>query len=218
MMLNVRTIGDLARCDPSIVNSKLGKNGAMLWPFANGMDQARVMPPNFVAPIKSVGHGTTCVVDLKTPYQVWLVLYELSQDVGHRLRKNNLLSKGVQITVKDKDLDYRQYQMPLSFPPRSPLDIAQAGFALFRQHYPWHKPVRALTIRGINLTPEDRPVQLDMFNDYSARAKRQSLDDAIDEIRRRFGYSSIRAASLMGKLSMAQDKCETVMMPTMMYQ
>ena len=27
----------------------------------------------------------------------------------------------------------------------------------------------------------------------------------IDEIRRRFGYSSIRAASLMGELSMAQD-------------
>ena len=108
--------------------------------------------------------------------------------------------------------------MPLSFPTRSPLDIAQAGFALFRQHYTWHKPVRALTIRGINLAPENRPIQLDMFDDYAVRAKRQALDDAVDEIRRRFGYGSIRAASLIGNLSMAQDKCETVMMPAVMYQ
>ena len=218
MMLNIRTIGDLANCDPSLIISKLGKNGAMLWTFANGKDQARVMPSDFVAPIKSVGHGTTCVVDLETPYQIWLVLYELAQDVGHRLRKNELLARGVQITVKDKDLDYRQYQMPLSFPTRSPLDIAQAGFALFRQHYTWHMPVRALTIRVINLTPENHPIQLDMFDDYAVRAKRQALDDAVDEIRRRFGYGAIRAASLMGNLSMAQDKCETVMMPAVMYQ
>lgn len=218
MMLNIRTIGDLACCDPSLVISKLGKNGAMLWTFANGMDQARVMPSDFVAPIKSVGHGTTCVVDLETTYQVWLVLYELAQDVGHRLRKNSLLARGVQITVKDKDLDYRQYQMPLKYPTRSPLEIAQAGYALFRHHYGWQKTVRALTIRGINLTPEDRPIQLDMFDDFAARAKRQALDDAIDEVRRRFGYGAIRAASLMGELSMAQDKCETVMMPAVMYQ
>ena len=82
---------------------------------------------------------------------VLLTVYELAQDVGHRLRKNELAARGVQITFKDNDLDYRQYQTPLPFPSQSPLEIAQAGFALFRQHYFWDKPVRALTIRGINL-------------------------------------------------------------------
>jgi len=46
MMLNIRTIGDLANCDPSIVTSKLCKSGAMLWTFAIGKDQARVMAPS----------------------------------------------------------------------------------------------------------------------------------------------------------------------------
>lgn len=140
----------------------------------------------------------------------------MAQDVGHRLRKNSLLARDVQITVKD--YDYRQYQMPLKYPTRSPLEIAQAGYALFRHHYGWHKTMRALTIRGINLTPENRPIQLGMFDDYAARAKRQALDDAIDEVRCRFGYGAIRAASLISELSMAQDKCETVMMPAVMYQ
>ena len=85
-------------------------------------------------------------------------------------------------------------------------------------YYDWLKPVRALTIRGINLIPGNTPVQTDLFSDYEARDKRRALDDAVDEIRRRFGYRSICAASLMGDLKMAQDRCETVMMPGIMYQ
>ena len=176
------------------------------------------MPAEFVPPIKSVGHGTTCVCDLEAEYPVWLVLYELAQDVGHRLRKNALAARGVQITVKDNDLAYRQYQTPLPFPSQSPLEIAQAGFALFRQHYFWEKPVRALTIRGINLVSARQAVQLDMFCNAEARERRRALDDCVDEIRRRFGNRAICAASLMGDLKMAQDKCETVMMPGLMYQ
>ena len=121
------------------------------------------------------------------------------------------MARGVQITVKDNDLDYRQYQTPLPFPSQSPLEIAQAGFALFRQHYFWDKPVRALTIRGINLVSARQPVQLDMFCNAEARERRRALDDCVDEIRRRFGNRAICAASLMGDLKMAQDKCETVM-------
>ena len=215
---HILTIGDLANTDPELLRNWFGKNGVMLWSFACGLDQSRVMQTEYIAPIKSVGHGTTCVIDLETDYQVWLVLYELAQDVGHRLLKNDLSARGVQITVKDMDLGYRQYQMPLKFPSQSPLEIAQAGFALFKQHYNWLKPVRALTIRGINLIPADQPVQLDMFCNYRARERRKSLDDTIDEIRRRFGYHSICAASLMGNLHMAQDKCETVTMPGLMYR
>ena len=218
MNMNVMTIGDLAHVNPEYLRTKLGKNGIMLWRFANGADHSAVMPSDFVAPIKSVGHGTTCVCDLDSDYPVWLVLYELAQDVGHRLRKHELAANGVQITVKDKDLDYRQYQIPLPFPTQSPLEIAQAGFALFQQRYTWYKPVRALTIRGINLTPLNRPVQLDMFCDVERREKRKALDDCVDDIRRRFGNRAIYAASLMGDLRMAQDKCETVLMPGMMYQ
>ena len=217
MKLNILTIGDLARADAELMRKLLGKNGLMLWGFANGLDSSRVMPHDFVAPIKSVGHGTTCVVDLESEYEVWLVLYELAQDVGHRLRENELAAKGVQITVKDMDLEWRQHQATLRYPTQSPLEIAQAAFALFKERYTWQKPVRALTVRGIDLVPENQPEQIDMFNDYTRRDRRKTLDDAIEEIRRRFGYRAIYAAALMGDLKMAKDKCETVTMPGLMY-
>lgn len=59
MSMNVMTIGDLAKADPELIRSRLGKNGVMLWRFANGADHSPVMPAEFVPPIKSVGHGTT---------------------------------------------------------------------------------------------------------------------------------------------------------------
>lgn len=94
MKMNIHTIGDLANCQPELLKQWLGVNGLMLWRFANGDDHAPVMPKEFVAPIKSVGHGTTCVCDLESEYAVWRVLYELAQDVQHRLRKHELCAPG----------------------------------------------------------------------------------------------------------------------------
>jgi len=217
-MLNVHTIGDLARFDPEIIHTKLGKNGIALWRYASGNDMARVSPTDYVAPIKSVGHSTTCVVDLDNEYAVWLVLYELAQDVGQRLRENELAARGVQLTVKDKDFGWNQYQTQMKMTTQNSLEIAQTAFALFKARYSWMKPVRALAVVGINLVSDNQPVQLDLFNVSARHEKWRKVDSAVDEIRRRFGYRAIRAASLLGDLKMAQDKCESVIMPNFMYQ
>ena len=67
-----------------------GINGLKLWRYANGTDESRVMQKDFVSPVKSVGHGITCTADLDNEEEVFHVLLELSQDVGHRLRVHGL--------------------------------------------------------------------------------------------------------------------------------
>ena len=176
------------------------------------------MPSGYAPPVKSVGHGITCTRDLDSEYDIWLVFYELAQDLGHRLREYGITAKGVQITVRDRDLGWRQWQCPLPYPSQSPLELAQAGFELFRLRYGWEKPVRALTIRAINPVDERQPVQTDLFNDYLRREKRRLADDCVDAIRSRFGYRAIHAAVLGRALPVADDKCETVPMPALMYR
>ncbi len=200
-----------------MIAGKLGKNGSMLWAFANGLDIAPVMPSGFTAPIKSVGHGTTCKRDVENGYEAWLVLYELAQDVGHRLRKYGLKAGGVSLFVRDCDLGYEQYQRPLSHPTQSPLEIAQTGFSLFMERYSFDKPVRALTLRAINVLDASAPEQGDLFCGLEKRLKRRRADDAIDDIRAHFGYTSIRPASLMGEGLNATDRCEDVKMPGLMF-
>jgi DNA polymerase-4 len=108
--------------------------------------------------------------------------------------------------------------MPLSYPSQSPYEIACAGYELFRMQYHWEKPIRALTIRGINPDSASAPIQLDLFNDYAPRAKQKALADAVDGIRSRFGERAIFNACLMKDIGMANDRCETVPMPSPMYQ
>ena len=133
------------------------------------------------------------------------------------IRIHELAAKAVEVTVRDNELGWRQWQVQLPYPTQSPLEIATAGFDLFRTRYYWERPIRALTIRGINPRSEHDPIQVDLFNDYQRRIKQKKLDDAVDEIRNRFGVNSIMSAALMGNLAMANDKCETVIMPNPMY-
>lgn len=216
--INVRTIGELAGADPEILRSIFGKNGVMLWQFANGLDLSPVMPCGYEIPVKSVGHGATCVRDLDSDYEVWQVLYELSQDVGHRLRADGLQAKGVQLTVRDSALLFYQYHAPLHRPSRSPLEIARQAYELYLMYRDPSRQVRALTVCADRLESDRTPVQTDLFLDHEARDRRRAADDAVDEIRRRFGDRAVRAASLLGESVTAQDRCETVPMPAVMYR
>lgn len=213
----VYTIGDLAKTDPSILTSWFGKNGMGLWIFANGEDGSRVMPDGYEAPIKSVGHGITCSCDLYKNEEVWKVMLELTQDIGHRLREYHLCAKEVKLYIRENELDGMMHQMQLPYPSQSPMEIAQAGRVLLEKWYHWQKPVRAVCVTAINLVPEERPVQLDMFGDETARMKRQKLENCVAESRYRFGKRSIFAASFMGDLHMPGDGRHEVTMPGMMY-
>ena len=95
----IHTIGDVAQTDPNFLKQLLGVNGVALWRYANGTDSSRVMHRDFVSPVKSVGHGITCVSDLENEEEVWKVILALCQDVGHRLRLHELSARGVQIAV-----------------------------------------------------------------------------------------------------------------------
>lgn len=215
---NVLTIGALAKLSPETLKSWFGVNGLGLWVFANGEDRARVMHKDYESPVKSVGHGITCSADLEDGEEAWKVMLELSQDIGHRLRCHGLSAKGVQLTVKDCKLFPKQYQGPLSAPSQSPYEIAQQARNLFSRNYRWAEPVRALTVRAINLVPRDQPMQLDMFDDAAKRLRREKLDDTIDEIRRRFGPRSVFSACLMGDLKMGGLQTHETTLPNTMYR
>ncbi len=66
-------------------------------------------------------------------------------NIDYRLRVHDMKANGVQITVKDNTLSYRQYQVQLSMATQSPMEIASAARHLFENNYDWHTFVRAVT-------------------------------------------------------------------------
>mgnify|MGYP001157714729 FL=1 len=218
MSRGILTIGDLAHYPYECVRQMLGKNGTALWRYANGLDRSPVMPVNYERGVKSVSHGITCRQNLETPEQVWKVMLELAQDVGHQLRGYGLAATGVRVYIRESDINYGlAKQSRVSFPTQSPLEIAQAARILFMENYQWNNPVRAVCVSTFGLVPRDSAVQLNLFVDETRRMRRQKLDDCIDEIRGRFGKHSIIAASLMGDLYMPDDGRHEVKMPGIMF-
>ena len=145
-------------------------------------------------------------------------MLELSQDIGHKLRIHELCARGVQITIKDNELFYKQYQEQLGTVTQSPMEIALKARSMFEKNYKWYTPVRAITVRAINLIPKSQPEQLKLFEDYAKKEKRERLEDTIESIRSRFGKRAIRSAVLIGDLKMPGRGVHEVVMPGMMYQ
>jgi DNA polymerase-4 len=214
----VHTVGDLAAIPPEILKGWFGINGLKLWAYANGTDNSRVMHKDFVSPVKSIGHGITCTADLENEEEVHRVLLELAQDVGHRLRVHELCAQGVQVSVRGNDLLGAQFQCKLPFRTQLPSEIASAGFRLFQERYRWGTDVRSVCIRAIDLTPKNDVEQLSVFVDTARRDKRARLEDAIEELRDRFGKRAITYATLLGDLKMPDDGRHSVKMPGLMYQ
>ena len=213
----VNTIGDLARCEREFLTRILGVNGEKLWIYANGLDNSRVMPCDYEPPIKSIGHGITCTADLLNQEEVFLVLLELAQEVGYKLRKQELSATGVRVSVRDSSLSHRGYQCKLDFPTQSYTAIARAGHDLFCRKHAWTNNIRSLTISAIDLVPADTPVQLDLWSDYSKHKRRVTLEQTVDDIRRRFGLNAINFAALTSGLKVPAHREIEYKMPSVMY-
>lgn len=214
----IHTIGDLAHCKVEFLHRRLGINGEKLWIYANGLDTSRVMPCDFEPPIKSIGHGITCIQDLISEVEVSQVFLELSQEIGRKLRMHHLAATKVKIFVRDNTLSYREYQCRLPFPTQSYLEIASAGMDLFRRKHTWIHDIRSLTISGIDLIPEYAPIQLDFFDDYAKHERKIALEKTVEDIRRRFGLQSINFAALTTNLKIPANREVEYKMPAAMYQ
>lgn len=212
------TIGDIAKSERDCLKRILGKCGEELWIYANGLDSSRVKPYDHVVPAKSIGHGITCSSDLISEDEVWRVMLELSQDVGKRLKQEKLSACGVQISIRDNQLVTKQFQCAVPVATQSALEIAKTGFSLFRSNYKWTFDVRAVTVRAIDLQPEDSPCQLDLFCDTRKHERQAKIDNTVLDIRSRFGKDSIFNCCLIEETKIPDNKSEHSVLPSPMFK
>ena len=211
----INTIGDLAKCDERILIAHLGKMGSILWAFANGYDDSPVRLENTRAPIKSVGNGVTTPRDLETDEDVKIVLYILAESVSARLRENGFRCRVVEISVRDKDLCSFTRQRKIKNATNITKEIAEYAFQLFKENYNWSKAIRSLGVRGADLVTDNYWEQIDLFSSMEKREKQMKMDEAVDEIRKRFGFYSVQRGLMFQdrKLSAVNAKAEHTIHP-----
>ena len=195
---NIRTIGDLARFDREALFSLLGKNGAQLHDFANGLDRSPVAPAAVHEPPKSVGNGLTFPRNLQGREEIRAGITLLSDQVAARLRRHGMKCQGVSLAIRDPSFRDLGRQIRLDAPTCLAREIAQAALALADQCWNMANPVRALTVTAIYLLPqEEAGAQLDLLaGDREVRRQRlERLEGTMDAIRAKYGAGAIVPAS-----------------------
>ena len=190
----VRTIGDLARFDRESLFHLLGRHGAQLHDYANGLDTDPVRSRYEPEMVKSVGNGTTFPKNLTTAEQVRGGVAVLADSVATRLRHSGLYAGGVQVTVRDPQFHDRSRQMQLSAPTHLIRELTAAAMDLTGQLWKPPAPVRALTVTAIHLVrSEDAYEQVDLFTAGAApkKEKQEKLEAAMDRLRGKFGTDVI---------------------------
>ena len=191
----ISTIGDVARTDPALLRTYLGKWGEMLHLFANGRDETPVRHSRVEEEVKSIGNSTTTPRDLINLEEVKTVLYILSESVAERMRAKGMECRTVRIKVRDNQLVSYEKQVALKRPTHLASEIAASALALFQESYGWERPVRSLGVEGAQLIQQGFG-QLVLFEDHRRR-KQEALEGAVDDIRRRFGRQAVARALVL---------------------
>lgn len=191
----IKTIGDLAQTDPSYLQQLLGKNGLMLWAFANGLDTLPVSRIGTSRIIKTIGNSTTAPRDLITEDDIKITLYILAESVAERMRREKFCCKGVQITIRDNQFTSFERQGRLQIPTCTSQDIFYKAYELFKRNKP-ENPVRSLGVRAIQLMTREYQ-QLSFLEESVKRQKQEDLERAVDNIRSRFGHFSVQRGIML---------------------
>ncbi|MFC5470021.1 DNA polymerase IV [Cohnella suwonensis] len=194
--LNIRTIGDLAAADESLLLDRFGVYGGWMKQAAHGIDESPVQPLH-EAP-KSIGHTTTLPADLTEREQFRRVLLNLADQTTRRLRHQKMVCVTVQITIRDPDMKTITRSSTLDGPSETIDDVYRVACRLMDAHWKEGSPVRLLGITLQGLTPKkDTPLQLDLFS-YEESPKKDRLTTAMDILRDKYGESAVLTAGMLG--------------------
>ena len=191
--LGLRTIGDITALPESILLDHFGSFGSWLWKLAHGLDDNPVVPD---AEAKSVSTETTFSRDVGDREALRSCLLELSDHLGHRLRRYKLRAQTIDLKVRTSDFQTFNRAQTLSEPTDLTEVIWQTADSLLRSRVPgqW-LPLRLMGVGATKLVREEQ-VQHDLFG-QAWRARQKALEGAMDAIRDQFGRSAIRRARLL---------------------
>lgn len=190
--IGIRTIGELAEAEPSLLKMVMGKQGPLLKKYAMGMDDSPVALIGQTEPIKSVGNGRTYTRNLLGFQDIRMAVGGLADEVATRLRAYNLYAVSIQVIIKNTELKQISRQKQLPYATHLGKDFIRAAMELICDNWDLAKPIRMLTITAQHLTDQPYIQQLNLLEEAEGMdEKRERLETAIDKIRGKYGKTVI---------------------------
>ena len=187
--MGLKTIGDVAAWPDADLARRFGKHGRDIARRAKGID---TRPVETERDTKSVSQETTFAKDISNEDRLRQTLRKLSEQVGYRLRKAELSGTTVRLKIRWADFTTHTRQVTLPNPTNLDKEIYAAIEQLFENVWPPGKRVRLL---GVGVSNFETPArQLGLWEETGHQTD-QKLQDALDEIRGKFGKKAVQRGS-----------------------
>ena len=203
--MGLRTIGDVARLDESVLEAALGPAmGTRFKSLANGVDHRRV---HRGTPRKSLSKEITFGTDQENREHVERTLLALCDGVAQSLRRKSMAGRTVHLKLRWDGFETHTRQRTLDAPAATTERIWPVARELFRE---LDDPRRKVRLIGVGLTGfDDEPArQLTMFEvgpEGEAAVTEPDADlriaGALDALNDRFGRDSVTRAALLDRPS-----------------
>lgn len=193
--LGIRTIGDLARMEPETARRLFGKQGDVLWRNANGISDSPVEPVR--GDNKGYSHSTTVSFDVTDANTAKDILRKLNDRVCQRLREDDMRAETIGVQFRFHDLTRASHQCALPAATNITDEIYTYVCRLFDEKWDG-TPIRLLGVQAGKVSRRAEGRQMTLF-DNTDYEKLEKLDQAMDDIRKRFGSGAVTRASYLIK-------------------
>ncbi|MEZ4503969.1 MAG: DNA polymerase IV [Dehalococcoidia bacterium] len=185
--VGVTTIGEAAELDPRWLESRFGKSGVFLRDRSRGIDPTPVQHGGRDA--RSISREVTFGTDVTSIDELHAVLARHADRVASDLRSADRRARTVTLKLRWTDFTTLTRNRTVERPVRSAPEIAEVGRSLLADIVAAQgmRPVRLIGLGVMNLVED--VVQLS-FDDAGVQ-RSEAVDDALDEIRDRFGRRAI---------------------------
>lgn len=188
-----KTIGDVARADIEDIKLAVGSGmGETLYAFANGRDDSEVNEEREDA--KSYSMSNTLEENVISTQQAYPILRSLSDNVGYRIRHDNVMTSCVGVTIRNTDFVDRSHQRKLDEPTDISSEIYEVAVSLFNELWDRHTPLRLINVSLSDISKEDEPYQISLFRNEQ-KEKARKVDRALDSLQNKFGKGAVMRGS-----------------------
>jgi DNA polymerase-4 len=190
--LGLHTIGDVAWRDEAFMEQQFGRNGLHLLALSRGIDPREVVAGRET---KSVSNETTFPTDIADRKALRVILLQLVEQVGWRLRNEGLAGRTVHLKARYADFSTVTRAQTLATPTDATATLWQTASALLDR---LPRPGQALRLLGVGVSgfEAEPPGQSELFDTPPAPA---GVDRVADAIRGKFGSTAMRRAGALKK-------------------
>lgn len=200
--IGINNLYDLSQHDINDLRKHFNIIGEQLFFHAHGIDRT-ILSDRYIPKENSFSKNQILNRDYTDAYDVKVVIREMTEENALRLRDHSLATSTVKLTIgysKHVIQSGFSHQMAIE-PTNSSKKLVDYMLQLFDQYYKPY-PVRTVNVTFSQITPLEN-YQLDLFENIEDVLKDEKLDQTIDLVRKKYGYTSLLHASSLVKNGMA---------------